>query len=96
MRLCAPSPDYNMCLEGKLGHIYIYTAVQRCQRAYLQNEYEDDDDTMPLVRSLNILERELGKTKFEKVQEWGKKYHRSRKGLVKQLENLIRIARKMR
>ena len=59
-------------------------------------EYEDDDDTMPLVRSLNILERELGKTKFEKVQEWGKKYHRSRKGLVKQIENLIRIARKMR
>ena len=58
-------------------------------------EYEDDD-AMPLVRSLNILERELGKTKFEKVQEWSKKYHRSRKGLVKQIENLIRIARKMR
>ena len=62
----------------------------------LYEDYEDEDDTMPLVRSLNVLERELGKTKFKKVQEWGKKYHRSRKGLVKQIENLIRIARKMR
>ena len=62
----------------------------------LYEDYEDEDNTMPLVRSLNVLERELGKTKFKKVQEWGKKYHRSRKGLVKQIENLIRIARKMR
>ena len=62
----------------------------------LYEDYEDEDDTMPLVRSLNVLERELGKTKFKKVQEWGKKYHRSRKGLIKQIENLIRITRKMR
>ena len=63
----------------------------------LLNEDDFDmDDTMPLVKSLNVLERELGKTKFNKVQEWGKKYYRSQKSLVKQIENLIRIARKMR
>ena len=59
-------------------------------------EYEDEDDTMPLVRAINTLEAELVRTKHKKIQEWGKKYHRSRKGLVKQIENLIRIARKMR
>jgi Holliday junction resolvasome RuvABC ATP-dependent DNA helicase subunit len=60
------------------------------------NEYEDEDDTMPLVRAINTLEAELGRTKHKKIQEWGKKYHRSRKGLIKQIENLTRIARKMR
>ena len=70
--------------------------IKKIVKEEVLNEYEDEDDTMPLVRAINTLEYELGKTKHKKIQEWGKKYHRSRKGLVKQIENLIRIARKMR
>ena len=60
---------------------------------------EDDfdmDDTMPLVRALNVLEYELGKLKHDKVQNWGKKYFRSQKALVTDIEKLTKIVRKMK
>ena len=56
----------------------------------------DMDDTMPLVRALNVLEGELGKLKFDKVQNWGKKYFRSQKALVANIENLTKVVRKMK
>ena len=56
----------------------------------------DMDDTMPLVRALNVLEGELGKLKFDKVQNWGKKYFRSQKSLVTNIENLTKVVRKMK
>jgi hypothetical protein len=56
----------------------------------------DMGDTMPLVRALNVLEGELGKLKFDKVQNWGKKYFRSQKSLVTNIENLTKVVRKMK
>jgi hypothetical protein len=56
----------------------------------------DMDDTMPLVRALNVLEYELGKLKHDKVQNWGKKYFRSQKALVTDIEKLTKIVRKMK
>jgi hypothetical protein len=54
------------------------------------------DDTMPLVRALNVLEYELGKLKHDKVQNWGKKYFRSQKALVTDIEKLTKIVRRMK
>jgi len=66
-------------------------------REELLNEADFDmDDTMPLVRALNVLEGELGKLKFDKVRNWGKKYFRSQKSLVTNIENLTKVVRKMK
>jgi hypothetical protein len=56
----------------------------------------DMDDTMPLVRALNVLEYELGKLKHDKVQNWGKKHFRSQKALVTDIEKLTKIVRRMK
>ena len=56
----------------------------------------DMDDTMPLVRALNVLEGELGKLKHDKVQNWGKKYFRSQKSLIANIEILTKAVRKMK
>ena len=47
----------------------------------------------PITKSLIS---ELGKLKFDKVQKWGKKYFRSQKALVADIENLTIAVRKIK
>ena len=63
----------------------------------IKEAYEDPDDVAEeLVDYVLELQNNIKRIKFDKIREWGKKYHRSAPALLKTLQNVAMWMRKIK
>ena len=63
----------------------------------IKEAYEDPDDVaQELVDYVLELQNNIKRIKFDKIREWGKKYHRSAPALLKMLQNVAMWMRKIK